>query len=73
MREQAGRIVATRTHLADLLEVHLDADAKGFLIRQNVGTDSVPFSRIQASPDNRNAIRCIFKQVALRDTLWMFS
>lgn len=40
-------------------------DAKGFLIKRQVGTDSVPFSLIQASADNRNAIQCIFKRGAL--------
>lgn len=34
LREQAGRIVATRTHLADLLELHLDAETavRGFVL-----------------------------------------
>lgn len=36
LREEAGRIVATRTHLADLLELHLDAETsvRGFVITQ---------------------------------------
>jgi hypothetical protein len=40
-------------------------DAKGFLIKRQVGTDSVPFSLVQASADNRNAIQCIFMRGAL--------
>ncbi len=34
LREQAGRIVATRTHLTDLLELHLDAETavRGYVL-----------------------------------------